>query len=200
MRREEGPTLRVVTKLKMKGKRPSRRPILRWLDNSDSHLKGKNTSLNIYTTIVALYAKICSQNLTDFYPHGLNSTPDHRVHFSTPTSCQSATFVRPLFAFVLCFYDKKSSKKHKCDESVSIGVIDQVRSANDDPNALLQVNRYMATQVPALIQPVNPRWAGLLLRTASWFLNQLTGVLEKILELLPGVWWAGGEQLRIFLY
>ena len=34
---------------------------------------------------------------------------DHRVNFSTPTSCQSATFVGPLFAFVLCFfYDKKS--------------------------------------------------------------------------------------------
>ena len=32
--------LRVVMKLKMTGKRPR----LRWLDNIDSHLKGKNTS------------------------------------------------------------------------------------------------------------------------------------------------------------
>ena len=32
-------------KLKMKGKRPRGRPILRWLDNIDSHLKGKTTSL-----------------------------------------------------------------------------------------------------------------------------------------------------------
>ena len=31
-------------KLKMKGKRPIGTPILRWLDNIDSHLKGKNTS------------------------------------------------------------------------------------------------------------------------------------------------------------
>ena len=37
--------LRVVMKLKMKGKRPRGIPILRWLDNIDSHLKGKNTSL-----------------------------------------------------------------------------------------------------------------------------------------------------------
>ena len=35
--------LRVVIKLKMKGKIP--RPRLRWLDNIDSHLKGMNTSL-----------------------------------------------------------------------------------------------------------------------------------------------------------
>ena len=62
---------------------------------------------------------------------------NHGVNFSTPTSCQPATFVRPLFALSFVFYDKKSSKKHKCDESASIGVIDQVRSANDDPNSLL---------------------------------------------------------------
>ena len=36
--------------------------------------KGKNDA-TIYTTIAALYAKICPQNRTDFYPHGLNSTP-----------------------------------------------------------------------------------------------------------------------------
>ena len=41
MRREEEPTLRVVMKLKMKGNIPR----LRWLDNIDNHLKGKNTSL-----------------------------------------------------------------------------------------------------------------------------------------------------------
>ena len=45
MRREEESTLRVVMKLKMKGKRPRGRPRLRWLDNVDSHLKGKKTSL-----------------------------------------------------------------------------------------------------------------------------------------------------------
>ena len=32
-------------KLKMKGKRPRGRPRVRWLDNIDSHLKGKKTSL-----------------------------------------------------------------------------------------------------------------------------------------------------------
>ena len=45
MGRDEESTLRVVMKLKMKGKRPRGRPRLRWLDNIDSHLKGKNTSL-----------------------------------------------------------------------------------------------------------------------------------------------------------
>ena len=61
----------------------------------------------------------------------------HRVDFSTPTSSQTATFVRPLFAFVLCFFTtKKHKQRHRCDESVSIWVIDQLRGANDDPNAL----------------------------------------------------------------
>ena len=45
MRREEESALMVVMKLKVKGKRPRGRPRLRWLDNIDSHLKGKNTSL-----------------------------------------------------------------------------------------------------------------------------------------------------------
>ena len=35
-------------KLKMKGKKSRGRPRLRWLDNIDSHLKGKNTSLKEY--------------------------------------------------------------------------------------------------------------------------------------------------------
>ena len=35
---------------------------------------------------------------------------DHHVNFSTPTSCQSATFVRPPFAFVLCFLRHKIIK------------------------------------------------------------------------------------------
>ena len=45
MGREEESTLRVVMKLKMKGKRPRGIPRLRWLDNIDSNLKGNNTSL-----------------------------------------------------------------------------------------------------------------------------------------------------------
>ena len=45
MTTEEESTLRVVMKLKMKGKRPTGRPRLRWLDNIDSHLNGNNTSL-----------------------------------------------------------------------------------------------------------------------------------------------------------
>ena len=48
--------------------------------------------------------KICPQNLTG----RSQFDSDHHVNFSTPTSCQSATFVRPLFAFVLCFLRQKS--------------------------------------------------------------------------------------------
>ena len=36
--------MRAVQKLKRKGKRPRGRPRLGWLDNIDSHLKGKATS------------------------------------------------------------------------------------------------------------------------------------------------------------
>ena len=36
---------------------------------------------------------------------------DHLVNFSTPRSCQSATFMRPFFAFVLCFLRQKIIKK-----------------------------------------------------------------------------------------
>ena len=43
MRREEKSMLRVVTQLKMKGKRP--RGKTTWLDNIDRQQKGKNTSL-----------------------------------------------------------------------------------------------------------------------------------------------------------
>ena len=45
MRSEEDSTLRVVMKIKMNGKRQRGRLRLRLLDNVDSHLKGKNTSL-----------------------------------------------------------------------------------------------------------------------------------------------------------
>ena len=59
MRREEDSTLRVVMKLKMKGKRPTGRPRLRWLDNIDSHLKGKKTSLK------EVLEKKCFENRKD---------------------------------------------------------------------------------------------------------------------------------------
>ena len=45
MRSKEESTPRIVIKLKMKGNRPRGRPILRWLDNIDKHLKEKNASL-----------------------------------------------------------------------------------------------------------------------------------------------------------
>ena len=109
--------------------------------------------------------KNLSLQFDEFLPERSQFDSDHRVDFSTPTSCQSTTFVRPLFACPLFFTTKNHKQRHRCDESVSIGVIDQLRSVNDDPNALLQINRYMATQVPALIQPVDPRVAAQLVPT-----------------------------------
>ena len=54
----------------------------------------------IYTTIGALSTKICSQNRTGFLPARSQFDTNHRVHFSTPTCCLSATF-GPL-AFCVC--------------------------------------------------------------------------------------------------
>ena len=96
----------------------------------------------IYTTDSSPVRTNLSSKFDEFLPGRSQFDSDHRVDFSTPTSCQSATFVRPLFAFGLCFFTTKNHKqRHRCDESVSICVIDQFRSANDDPNALLQINR-----------------------------------------------------------
>ena len=88
----------------------------------------------IYTTIGGLSPESVFTNLTKIYPCAPNSTAITayiflRIHLANPLPLD-----RSLFAFVLCFYDKKSSKNHKCGESVSIGVIDEVLSANDDPN------------------------------------------------------------------
>ena len=51
------------------------------------------------------------------------------VNFFHIATFQSATFGRPLFRLSFVFYDKKSLKNRKCSESVSIGVIVEVRSA-----------------------------------------------------------------------
>ena len=47
--------------------------------------------------------KNLSSKFDEFLPGRSQFDSDHRVNFSTPTSCESATVVRLLFAFVLCF-------------------------------------------------------------------------------------------------
>ena len=68
-----------------------------------------------YTTNLYYYSSRVPKNLSskfdEFLPARSQFDSDHRVHFSTPTSCQSATFVRPLFAFVLCFFTTKNHEK-----------------------------------------------------------------------------------------
>ena len=51
------------------------------------------------------------------------------VNFFHMATFQSATFGRPLLRLSFVFYDKTSLNNRKCSESVSIGVIVEVRSA-----------------------------------------------------------------------
>ena len=63
----------------------------------------------IYTTVYSSpVCKNLSSKLDRFLPVRSQFDTNHRVHFSTPTSCQSATF-GPLFAFYcpLFFYENK---------------------------------------------------------------------------------------------
>ena len=71
---------------------------------------------------VCVFAK-----LDQFLPVRSHFDTKRPVIFFRIATFQSATFGRPLFAFV--FYNKKSLKNLKCSESVSIGVIVEVRSA-----------------------------------------------------------------------
>ena len=98
----------------------------------------------IYTTIAALSAKIYPQNLAIFFstralPIRQRSSRTFflRLHLANPRPLCDR-FLRLSFVFLTT---NNHRKKHRCDESVSIGVIDQLRSANDDPNALLHINR-----------------------------------------------------------
>ena len=93
--------------------------------------------IHMLTRHLYYYRSSVRKNLSSQFDRFLagrsNLDTNHGVNFSTPTSCQSATFVRPLFAFVLCCLRQKKSSK----------------TTN-------------ATRVPALIQPVDPRPDGLL--------------------------------------
>ena len=59
----------------------------------------------IYTTIGALSSKF-----DEFLAARSQFDSDNGVDFSTPTCCQSATFVRPLFAFYCTFITKQNDK------------------------------------------------------------------------------------------
>ena len=86
--------------------------------------------------IAALYAKN-DENLTDDpNSSAIIAYICLRLHLANPLPLCDR-FLRLSFVF----YEKIIKKTHKCDECVSIDVIDQVRSAKDDPNALLQINR-----------------------------------------------------------
>ena len=69
------------------------------------------------------------EKLDQFLPVRSHFDTKRPVNFFHIATFQSATFGRPLFAFVLCVLRQKSLKNRKCSESVSIGVIVEVRSA-----------------------------------------------------------------------
>ena len=64
--------------------------------------------VDTYTTIAARYAKICPQNSTDFYQHGLNSTPIIAVFYA---------YILPIgpLAFYVCplFFTRKNPQKNR---------------------------------------------------------------------------------------
>ena len=55
--------------------------------------------------------KNLSSKCDKFLPKRSQFDSDHRVDVSMPTSCQSATFVRPLFAFVCPLFSTKNNNK-----------------------------------------------------------------------------------------
>ena len=101
---------------------------------------------DIYTTIGEPSSKFA-----EFLAVQSQFDSDHDFDFSTPTSCQSTTFVRPLFAFycTLLYYEnkKKIMRNFVTDTAMFtlrdcwICVIDKLRCANDGATALRQISR-----------------------------------------------------------
>ena len=74
-----------------------------------------NTAFSITCTVHLYYyrrrvRKKLSSKFDEFLAARSQFDNDHRVDFYAPTCCLSATFVRPLFAFVLCFLRQKNQK------------------------------------------------------------------------------------------
>ena len=104
-------------------------------------------SNTIYTTIGGLSSKF-----DKFLAARSQFDSDHGVDFSTPTSCQSSTFVRPLFAFYCpVFFTKKIINnavfRHRRDVYTADWSLD-----GDTVDGATVVGRD-----PAFIQPVEPR-------------------------------------------
>ncbi len=66
--------------------------------------------------------------LDQFLPIRSHFDTKRPVNFFHIATFQSATFGRPLLRLSFVVYDKKSLKNRKCSESVSIGIIGEVRS------------------------------------------------------------------------
>ena len=92
----------------------------------------KNNNLEcrdvLKTVTVTSGVCVCAK-FDQFLPVRSHFDTKRPVNFFHIATFQSATFGRPLFAFVLCVLRQKSLKNLKCSESVLIGVIDEVRSA-----------------------------------------------------------------------
>ena len=89
----------------------------------------KNNNLECRDVLKTVTVTCVCAKFDQFLPvrsHFHTKRPVKIFHIAT---FQSATFGRPRFAFVLCVLRQKIIKNRKCSESVSIGVIDEVRSA-----------------------------------------------------------------------
>ena len=86
---------------------------------------------------------VCVQNVTNFCPYALISTSNVPSIFFTQQISNLLPLGDRFLRLSFVFYDKKSLKNRKCSESVSIGVIDEVR--RDERNAILQINRVSKT-------------------------------------------------------
>ena len=85
----------------------------------------KNNNLEWSDVLKTVTVTCVCAKFDQFLPVRSHFDTKRPVNFFHIATFQSATFGRPLFVF----YDKKSLKNRKCSESVSIGVIDEVRSA-----------------------------------------------------------------------
>ena len=94
---------------------------------------------HIYTTKGELYSS-CGEFLADWSQFD----SDHGVDFSAPICCQSATFVRPLFAFYgPLFFTKKKNNNNPANHNAALHFMPRMNAvfALDGATDLRQINR-----------------------------------------------------------
>ena len=104
-------------------------PVSRYALTDNVSITKDTNNYYIYTTIGAVCKCVFtlpSSRLDENLPVRSQFYSDHRVNLCT----YPLLLDRSLFAFILCFYDQKSSKKQQCGENATNGVNYEVLSAN----------------------------------------------------------------------